>query len=113
MATPEFTDFKLPSGATVHVQSSLKPATHDGGWRSGVGEASGVAGSAREAWGDGMALVREVAAGVVAGLYEATKGAERVTVEFGVAISGKAGVVVVESNTAANLKVTITWAGKT
>jgi hypothetical protein len=59
-----------------------------------------------------MALVREVAAGVVEGLREATKGAERVTVEFGVNISGKSGVVLVEASVAANLKVTISWKGE-
>ena len=47
----------------------------------------------------------------MAQLREATRQAEQVTVEFGVNISGKATVVVVEGTAAANLKVTLTWKG--
>jgi hypothetical protein len=100
------TDFKLPSGAIVRVQSSLPPPGE-----GGIEEASGAADKAREAWQDGMALVREVAEGVMVGLREATRQAERVTVEFGVNISGKTGVILVEGTVAANLKVTVSWKG--
>jgi hypothetical protein len=99
-----YTDFKLPSGAVVHVQSSLQPP------QSGVVQASGAE-KMREAWADGMAMVRELAAGVVGQLQEATKQAEQVSVEFGVNISGKTGIILVEGSAAANLKVTITWKG--
>jgi inner membrane protein involved in colicin E2 resistance len=57
-------------------------------------------------------LVREVAAGVMAQLKEATEQAERVTVEFGVNISGKTSVVLVEGSATANLKVTVSWKGQ-
>jgi hypothetical protein len=103
---PHYTDFKLPSGAMVQVQSSLQPPG-----RPGIEEASGVGDKAREAWAEGLALVRELAEGVMAQLREATRQAEQVTVEFGVNISGKTTVVVVEGTAAANLKVTLTWKG--
>ena len=100
-----YTDFDLPSGAVLRVQSSLPPPPGEGG----IAEASGATEKMREAWADGAALVREVAAGLVAQLREATARAEQVTVEFGVNISGKTGIILVEGNAAANLKVTITW----
>jgi hypothetical protein len=102
----DFTDFRLPSGAVVYVQSSLQPPPP-----SGLAQASGAAEKAREAWSEGMALVREMAEGVIAQLKEATKQAEQVTVEFGVNISGKTGIILVEGEAAANLKVTVTWKG--
>lgn len=102
----DFTDFKLPSGAVVHVQSTLKPPG-----RPGVAQASGAAEKARETWSDGLDLVREVAAGIVGQLREATRQADEVTVEFGVTISGKTGIVLVEGEAGANLKVTISWKG--
>ena len=102
-----YTDFKLPSGAILHVQSSLQPPG-----RPGIDEASGVGNRAREAWGEGIALVREVAEGVIAQLREATRQAEQVTVEFGVNISGKTTIVLVEGSAAANLKVTVSWKGE-
>ena len=101
-----YTDFKLPSGAIVHVQSSLEPPSAG----PSVRQASG-ADKLRENWNEGVGLVREVAAGIVDQLREATKKAEQVTVEFGVNISSKAGVILVEGEAAANLKVTISWKG--
>jgi Trypsin-co-occurring domain 1 len=101
-----FTDFRLPSGAIVHVQSSLQPPPS-----SGPAQASGAAAKAREAWSEGVALVRELAEGVVTQLKEATRHAEQVTVEFGVNISGKSGIILVEGEAEANLKVTVTWKG--
>lgn len=102
-----YTEFRLPSGAKIYVQSSLPPPEE-----GGIAEASGLADKAREAWQDGMALVREVAEGVVTQLKEATRQAEEVTVEFGVNINAKSGIVLVEGEAGANLKVTITWKGE-
>jgi hypothetical protein len=102
----DFTDFRLPSGAIVYVQSTLQPPP-----TSGLAQASGAAEKAREAWSEGMALVSEMAQGVVSQLKEATRQAEQVTVEFGVNISGKTGIILVEGEAAANLKVTVTWKG--
>jgi Trypsin-co-occurring domain 1 len=105
MSEPRYTPFKLPSGV-VQVQSSLSPPA-----QGGIVEASGAADKAREAWNDGLDLVREVAEGVMAQLKEATKQAEQVSVEFGVNITGKTGIVLVEGTAAANLKVTVSWKG--
>lgn len=101
----DYTPFKLPSGATLFVQSSLKPPTAAGG----IEQASGAEDKAREAWEGGVDLVRELAEGIVAKLRAATAGAKEVAVEFGVNISGKTGIILVEGNVAANLKVTIKW----
>ena len=105
MSQPHYTTFKLSSGV-VQVQSSISPPG-----QGGIAEASGAADKAREAWTDGLALVREVAEGVMAQLKEATRQAERVSVEFGVNITGKTGIVLVEGTAAANLKVTVSWKG--
>jgi hypothetical protein len=99
-----YTDFTLPSGAVVHVQSSLAPPDEG----PVVRQASG-ADKLRETWADGVGLVREMASGIVEQLREATRQAEEVTVEFGVNISSKAGVILVEGEASANLKVTIAW----
>lgn len=105
MPQPHYTTFQLPSGI-VQVQSSLPPPG-----QGGLAEASGAAEKAREAWNEGLDLVREVAVGVMEQLKDATKQAEQVTVEFGVNISGKTGIVLVEGTVAANLKVTVSWKG--
>jgi hypothetical protein len=102
----EFTDFKLPSGATVYVQSTLDPPA-----KPGIEQASAFD-KARETWNDGLALVGEMASGVVAQLRAATEAAEEVSVEFGVNLRGKTGIILVEGEAAANLKVTITWKGE-
>ena len=47
--------------------------------------------------------------GIVSKLKQATAAADEVAVEFGVNISGKSGIILVEGEVAANLKVTITW----
>ena len=103
----EYTRFQLPSGATVLVQSSLPPP----GPAEGVAPASGIGDKARVAWDDGIDMVRELASGIVAKLKQAAAGADQVEVEFGVNISGKTGIILVEGEAAANLKVTIAWKG--
>ena len=105
MPQPHYTTFTLPSGV-VQVQSSL-PQPGQGG----VAEASGAAEKARETWNEGLDLVREIAVGVIAQLKDVAEQAEQVTVEFGVNISGKTGIVLVEGTVAANLKVTVSWKG--
>ena len=105
----DYTAFRLPSGAVVQVQSSLSPPpAPDVG---GVEQASGLQDKARETWEEGVELVRELTQGIVAKLQEATAAAEEVAVEFGVNISGKSGIILVEGNVAANLKVTVKWKG--
>lgn len=108
MPDEPFITFQLPSGALVHVQSTLTPP---GERRSGVGQATGVEDKVKEAWGSGVPLVQELAAELVDRLKAATESAEEVKVEFGVNISGKSSVVLVQGETQANLKVTISWKG--
>lgn len=101
----DYTTFTLPSGATVSIESSRASAPA----RGGVTEASGAADKAAVAWSDGIRMVAEMAGQAVEQLRGATAGAKEVSVEFGVNISGKSGIVVVEGTVAANLKVVLTW----
>lgn len=108
VSKPHYTEFKLgKSEAVVQVQSTLDPPK-----KGGIAEASGAGDRARETWEEGLVLVREMASGVMSQLKEATAEAESVTVEFGVNISSKVGVVMVEGEACANLKVTMTWKGR-
>ena len=100
-----YTPFTLPSGATVYVQSSL--ASPGGG--TGTTQASAVEDRMREAWTTGSALVGEIGGTVIDSLRHAFRGVEEATVEFGVNISGKGGIIIVEGSAAANLKVVVKW----
>jgi hypothetical protein len=104
---PPYTDFKLPRGGVVYVQSSFQEPDQEGG----IVEASGADEKARKTWNDGLNLVSKVAEGVMTQLWKATQQAERVTVEFGLNFAGKTGVILVEGTAAANLKVTVSWKG--
>ena len=101
----DYTTFTLPSGAVVSVESSRAPMPT----RGGVTEASGAAEKAAVAWSDGMNMVGELAEQAVEQLRKATAAAKEVSVEFGVNISGKTGIVLVEGTVAANLKVVLKW----
>ena len=99
----EYTTFTLPSGAVVSVESSRAPVPT----RGGVREASGLSDKVAVAWSDGMNMVAELAGQAVEQLRKATASAKEVSVEFGVNISGKTGIVLVEGSVAANLKVVL------
>jgi hypothetical protein len=100
----DYTTFTLPSGAVVAVESSRAPVPT----RGGVTEATATARVA-VAWSDGMNMVAEMAEQAVEQLRKATASAKEVSVEFGVNISGKTGIVLVEGTVAANLKVVLKW----
>lgn len=100
-----YTTFTLPSGAVVSVESTRAPTPS----RGGVTEASGAADKAATAWAEGIRMVAEVAEQAVEQLRKATASAKEVSVEFGVNISGKTGIVLVEGTAAANLKVVLKW----
>jgi hypothetical protein len=100
-----YTPFTLPSGATVYVQSSQ--ASPAGG--TGTAQASAAEERLRESWTHGSALVAEIGGTVIDSLRHAFRGVEEATVEFGVNISGKTGIILVEGTAAANLKVVVKW----
>ena len=100
-----YTTFTLPSGAVVSVESSRAPAPN----RGGVTEATGVPERVTNTWSEGMQMVAELAEQAVEQLRKATATAKEVSVEFGVNISGKTGIVLVEGTVAANLKVVLKW----
>src|SRR3954447_4821968 len=102
----DYTTFTLPSGAVVSVETSRAPEPTR---RGGVTEATGVKEKAAVTWSDGMNMVAELAGQAVEQLRKATASAKEVSVEFGVNISGKTGIVIVEAAVAANLNVTLKW----
>jgi len=100
-----YTNFTLPSGAVVSVQSSQAATPAHGG----VAEATGARDKVASTWSEGLEMVSEMAELAVAQLQKATASAKEVSVEFGVNISGKTGIILVEGTVAANLKVTLKW----
>jgi Trypsin-co-occurring domain 1 len=98
------TPFTLPSGAVVVVESTRTPPV-----LRGVAEASAIDEKTTAAWSDGLRLIAELAEQTVNQLKKATAAAKEVSVEFGVNISGKTGIILVEGTVAANLKVTLKW----
>jgi Trypsin-co-occurring domain 1 len=101
----EHTTFTLPSGAELIVESSRSYAPSLGG----VTEATGVGEKVAVTWSEGVGMVAEMAEQAVQQLQRATASAKEVSVEFGVNISGKTGIVLVEGSVAANLKVVLKW----
>ena len=99
-----YTTFKLSSGAVVSVESTREPPV-----RGGVAEASALEAKASDAWSDGVRMVAEIAGQTIDQLRKATASAKEVSVEFGVNISGKTGIILVEGTAGANLKVNIKW----
>lgn len=93
----------------MQVQSSLSAPTLA---EEGIEQASGLRARARETWEGGIELVAEMTQTVVSKLQAATAGVEEVSVDFGVNMGGKSGVVLVEGTVAANMKVTVKWKGK-
>ncbi len=77
--------------------------------RGGVTEATAAAERVATAWSDGVNMVAEMAEQAVEQLRKATASAKEVSVEFGVNISGKTGIVLVEGTVTANLKVVLKW----
>ena len=98
------TTFTLPSGAVVIVESSRTPPAV-----RGVTEASAADEKMTAAWSDGLRMIAELAEQTVNQLKKATAAAKEVSVEFGVNISGKTGIILVEGTVAANLKVVLKW----
>jgi hypothetical protein len=99
-----YTTFILASGAEVSVESRRASVRS-----AGVVEASGASDKIAGAWSDGMELVAEFAEQAVKQLKKATASAKEVSVEFGISISGKTGIILVEGTTEANLKVVVKW----
>ena len=104
---PDYTSFRLKSGAVVQVESSRTPPEPSPS--AGPVEASTGSDRIAATWADGARLVAKVGEEVVAAMREAFTGVDEVTVEFGANISGKTGVILVEGSVAANLKVVVKW----
>ena len=96
--------YKLESGAEIEIETRNPPVP-----RRGVEQAGALDRTTAAAWDQAMARVAELAEQAVAKLAEATKSCKEATVEFGVSIGGKTGVILVEGTVNANLKVTLKW----
>jgi hypothetical protein len=96
--------FVLPSGAEIDVETSHPPIA-----TPGVVEASPLDKVTGQDWGGAMERVAELANEAVAKLRDKIQPCKEVAVEFGVAIGGKTGVILVEGTVNANLKVTLKW----
>jgi hypothetical protein len=101
----DYTTFTLPSGAIVSVETSHAPEPT----QSGVGEASAATDKIAVAWSDGMKMVSEVVDQAIQQLRQVTAFAKEVSVELGINISSKGGIVLVEGTAAANLKIALKW----
>ncbi len=91
----------LPSGATLEVESrQIAPPR-------GEREASALDRLAAQDWGKLMDRVVEMSNAAAGRLKGALPECKEVSVEFGVSLGGKTGVVLVEGTVTANLKVTL------
>ena len=103
--TMEYADVTLPSGAHLRIESSRASDRAP----PGIVEATGAADRAIATWDDGVRMIAELAEQTIAQLRSATASAKEVSVEFGINISAKTGIILVEGTAAANLKVTLKW----
>ncbi len=97
--------YKLASGAEIEIES--RPAQAPAA--SGLAFAGTLDQTTAEAWDEAMARVAELADQAVAKLADVTKKCKEASVEFGVSIGGKTGVILVEGTVNVNLKVTLKW----
>ncbi len=95
--------YSLDDGARIEVETRHLPQ------RLGVDEASSVEDLTQRAWSEAMDRVAAFAGAATEKLKRATETCKEVTVEFGVSLGGKTGIILVEGTVDANLKVTIKW----
>jgi hypothetical protein len=74
-----------------------------------AGSVSGVVGKLPEAFSAGLDRAQALAAEVLGRMRASVDPPDAVTVEFGLSLSAKTGVVVAESSAAAHFKVVVEW----
>lgn len=108
----ELTAFQLDSETIFHVQSSLNESAlpvRQRATRGGVRASPPIVKAAAESWQAQLELVERVTAGIVDKLSAAARNADQIDLEFGINLSSKIGVILVEGQGSANLKVKISW----
>lgn len=108
----ELTAFELDSETTLYVQSSVNeqalPARR-GPTRGGTPTSQAIVKAAAESWQAQLELVERVTSGIVDKLSAAARNADQIDLEFGINLSSKIGVILVEGEGSANLRVKISW----
>jgi hypothetical protein len=98
------TSVQLSSGAYIEVQT-----THPFFGPAGVAEASPLDKVTKQDWEDVMQRVAELANEAITSLREKIKPCKETSVEFGVSVGGKTGIILVEGTVNANFKITLKW----
>jgi hypothetical protein len=98
------TAVQLSTGAMIEIQSNYPFIG-----RPGVSEASPLERLAEQDWKGVMQRVAELANEAIASLREAIKPCKEVSIEFGISVGGKTGVILVEGTANANFKVSLKW----
>lgn len=89
----------VETDAPQETQGRLVPASSAGGK---IEEAA-------QSFDDVLARVRHMSEGLVTTLSDLAKAPDTVTVELGVKMGGKVGIILTEGTAEANLKLTLTW----
>jgi hypothetical protein len=108
----ELTAFQLDSETIFHVQSSLNESAlpaRRGARRGGALVSPPIVKAAAESWQEQLELVERITAGIVDKLSAAARNADQIDLEFGINLSSKIGVILVEGEGSANLRVKISW----
>ncbi len=96
--------FTLPNGEIVLIEGDagigFEPASTR--WRERVEDAA-------QSFEDAAERVKDVASSLMTKLLDMPERPDQVTVEFGVKVAGKVGVVITSGEAEANLKVTLSW----
>ena len=99
-------EFPLEDGSSLMVEVE-EPVT--GGGTVRAAHPVEMADRARQSFESSLDKIRPAASAIIAKLREMTDQPEQVAVEFGIKLSGAAGVVLASTGVEANFKVTLTW----
>ncbi|MEU6711426.1 CU044_2847 family protein [Nonomuraea purpurea] len=102
---------ELPVGEEGHVVK-VEVQDRDGDAPVRVGRAGRVVGRASRSFGEMLDTIRPVAEKFVASFGDLAQTPDEITVEFGIALSAEADVVIASTATEANFSVTLSWKGK-
>ena len=94
---------QLPSGASLEIEISRSPPELEGIQQASAAEKAALL------WAEVSGKVADLSGQIISALRNSTATCKEVSVEFGISVGGKTGVILVEGNVNANLKVTLKW----
>ena len=100
----EIVEFKTKDGIPIHVEVNVDERTTGVAGKGGV-----IVDKTQKTFEDAISRIRPNAEAVIAGLGGIATAPDQTTVEFGVKLSAKAGMILASSEAEANLKVSLTW----